>query len=68
MAIRDFLVCGVAVFCNNSEIGYGLIYRIPTIILFYLCHKNLLHFFLLDNTLKVFESYVVVIRKRDLNS
>jgi hypothetical protein len=44
VAIRDFFVCGVAVFFDDSEIGYGLLFKIPTIIQFYLCHKDL-HFF-----------------------
>jgi hypothetical protein len=53
VAIRDFFVCGVAAFFDNSENGYGLFFQMPTIILFYLCHKDLL-FFLLDNTPKFF--------------
>ena len=45
VAIRDFFVCGVAVFFDNSETGYGLFFKIPAIILFYLYHKDLLHFY-----------------------
>jgi hypothetical protein len=54
MAIRDFFVCGVVVFFDDSDTGYGLLFKFPTIILCYFCHKELLHFFWLDNTPKIF--------------
>lgn len=45
VAIRDFFVCGAVVFFDDSEIGYGLFFKIHSIVLFYLCNKDLLHFF-----------------------